>query len=200
MKRTLRKEVKAMLAAMDAAAAADKSRRACQALAALAEFDRAAVVMAYLSIPGELDATDLVRAALAGGKTLLVPRVIWASRQMDAVAIRSLDDGIEQTDYGLWEPADGQAWPVDGIDLIVVPALAYDRQGNRLGRGGGFYDRFLACAAPHAVTCGLAFDEQLVDRVPVEATDLPVDLLATDRQVLDFRTGGKTPGAQAQEE
>ncbi len=104
MKRTLRKEVRAMLAAMDAAAASEKSRRACQALTALPEFDRAAVVMAYLSIPGELDATDVVRAAWAGGKKLLVPRVVWAGRQMDAVEIHSLDDGVEQTDYGLWEP------------------------------------------------------------------------------------------------
>ena len=189
-----------MLAAMDNAAAAEKSRRACQALTALPEFDRAAVVMAYLSIPGELDATDVVRAAWAGGKKLLVPRVVWTGRQMDAVEIRSLDDGIEQTDYGLWEPADGAPWPVDRIDLIVTPALAYDRQGNRLGRGGGFYDRFLARTAPHAVTCGLAFDEQLVERVPVEANDVPIDLLATDRQVLDFRTGDPTPGAEAQED
>ena len=98
--------------------------------------------------------------------------------------------GLEEgmiVNQGIREPAGGEAWPIEQIDLVVVPALAYDRSGNRLGRGGGFYDRFLAQPALRAVRCGLAFSKQVVQELPVGPNDHPVDLLVTDAEVLRFR-------------
>ena len=80
----------------------------------------------------------------------------------------------------------GQVWPLEDIDFIIVPALAYDHNGGRLGRGGGFYDRFLAHTEVKAVTCGLAFSEQLVDELPIHAHDYPVQILVTDKDVIRF--------------
>ena len=125
-------------------------------------------------------------AAWRSGKTVLSPKVVWELRQMVPTEIHSLEEGLVRTRQGLREPAEGRQWPDEDIDLIVVPALAYDRSGNRLGRGGGFYDRFLARPGLRATTCGLAFDEQLVDSVPVHTKDYPIDVLVTDRGVLRF--------------
>ena len=69
------------------------------------------------------------------------------------------------------------------IDLVVVPGLAFDSGGNRLGRGGGFYDRFLARLRRSAVTIGLAFDLQIIDRVPADDRDFAVGTIVTDRRV-----------------
>ena len=105
---------------------------------------------------------------------------------MRAIEIHSLEEGVARTPRGLREPTNGHVRNIEEIDLIVVPALAYDRTGNRLGRGAGLYDRFLSAAGCHAVTCGLAFAEQLVAHVPVRSHDHPVDLLVTDEEVLRF--------------
>ena len=187
MKRLVRKQMRAALAAMDSRAAADKSRRACDALIALDEFRQARVVMIYLKIPNELDADAIARAAWEDGKTVLVPKVVWEDRRMEAVKIDSLDAGLIETPQGLREPPEGKHWPVEQIDFVAAPALAFDRSGSRLGRGGGFYDRFLSSPQMHSVLCGLAFSEQVVDEVPVDGHDHPVDILVTDAETLRFR-------------
>ena len=105
---------------------------------------------------------------------------------MLAVEIRSFDDGLVEGRFGIREPGSGSPRPFEDIDLIVVPALAYDRTGGRLGRGGGFYDRFLARDDMRAVRCGLGFDEQVTEQLPTHAHDLPVAIVVTDRQVLRF--------------
>jgi len=186
MKFALRRRLKARLADMTPEAIAAKSRQACALLVGLEEFQRAAVVLVYLPIRGEVDATPATRAALEAGKTVLAPKVSFERCEMLGVVIRSLADDLFATRHGLREPASQEAWPVGEIDLVVVPALAYDRQGNRLGRGGGIYDRFLARPELRAVTCGLAFADQVVAEVPTHPNDRPVDMLVTDEEVLRF--------------
>lgn len=186
MKRALRREIKAKLAAMPAALSAGKSRSACKALTALPEFRDARAVMLYLAVPGELDTAAVAMAAWRDGKTVVVPKADYERRQMIAVVCRSLDEEFVRDRYGIREPSAPEPWPAERIDLIAVPGLAFDRSGGRLGRGGGFYDRFLGEADLRAVLCGLAFDEQVVDEVPVEQHDRRVDLLVTDKETLRF--------------
>ena len=184
----LRAEIKQALSAMPADTAAAKSRRACRMLADLDEFRSAAAIMLYMPIPHEIDCIPAVLAAWQQAKTVLVPKVDPGHRQMMAVRCESMDDEMVTGSYGIREPARSEPWPVENIDLIVVPALAYDRKGNRLGRGGGFYDHFLAQPGVRAVKCGLAFAEQVAEEVPTTANDWPVDLIVTDKEVLRFTT------------
>jgi len=180
--------MKAVLAGMSGEAAAAKSRAACAAAVALEEYANATVLMLYAPIQGETDCTAIARAAWRDGKTVLLPKVRPAQRQMIAVACRSLEETVVGA-YGIREPAGNEPWPIEDIDFIVVPALAYDRKGNRLGRGGGFYDRFLAGPGLRAVTCGLAFAEQLVEELPVQPNDYPVDIVVTDLGISRFKPG-----------
>lgn len=178
--------MRSTLAAMQGEAAAAKSLQAARAVVGLDEFRDARTVMIYLAIAHETDPAAVAVAAFADGKTVLVPKVAWEQRQMSAIPISSLDEGIETTPAGLHEPTGGEPWPIDKIDLIIAPGLAFDRRGNRLGRGGGFYDRFLARTGPEAVVCGFGFAEQVLDEVPAGPHDYRMDLIVTDAEVLRF--------------
>jgi len=116
-------------------------------------------------------------AALPGVRVLLP--VVSASGRVLSWADRSAD--LEPGRYGLLEPV-GPRWPASELglaDVVVVPALAVGRDGSRLGRGGGYYDRALAHARPDAVLVGVVFDEELVDAVPTEAHDVGLHAVVT---------------------
>lgn len=177
--------MKAALAAMSDEEAAERSRRACELLLGLDEYAQAESVMLYAPIAGEVNCRPIALRAWEEGKTVLLPKVSWVRRHMEGVPVHSLDHPTRRTRHGLREP-DGEHVPIERIDLVVVPALAYDRQGNRLGRGGGFYDRFLARPGLAAHSCGLAFSIQVVEELPVHPNDYPVRVLVTDEHVVRF--------------
>jgi 5-formyltetrahydrofolate cyclo-ligase len=129
--------------------------------------------------------TERIRAAcLAAGALVYYPRVM----EDDRLAF-FLDDGETEWvkgRYGLLEPKvpPGSEGKRQGFDLVVVPGMAFDTAGRRLGRGSGYYDRFLAGLEPSAATVGLAFSCQLVSEVPVDPWDIPVQAVATEDGVL----------------
>ncbi|MCP4247229.1 MAG: 5-formyltetrahydrofolate cyclo-ligase, partial [bacterium] len=151
------------------------------------EYRRAEIMMVFLSLPGEIDTTALVLKAWQERKRVLAPKVSWEQRRMIPIEIRSLTHDLTVTGMGLREPAAGAPIPLPIIDLVVVPGLGYDVYGNRLGRGRGFYDRFLANPEFGGVACGLAFEQQFVQEIPAGPLDRPVDLLITDEQVRRFK-------------
>ena len=185
MKVLVRRTLQDWLRCVHPEVAASAGRQACRRLTASREFRSASVVMLYLPIAGEIDISDVAESAWRRGKTVLGPRVDWDRKRMTAVEIRSLTDGIVRH-RGVPNPCGGDPWPLEEIDLIVVPGLAFDRRGFRLGRGGGFYDRFLAHDGLHAITCGLAFHQQLVALLPTGRHDIPVHMLVTDRRITRF--------------
>lgn len=195
MKRRLRVEMKERLAGMSPRTRADKSYAACRKLTELPEFVDADVLMMYLPIPQEVDPAEIALHAWQAQKTVVAPKVNWDQHHMLAVRIQSLSDDIVTGKFGVPEPAEGPVWPVEDIDLIIVPALAYDRGGARLGRGGGFYDRLLSEPGARAITCGLGFSEQLIDKLPADKHDQPVDILVTDTEVLRFANKPGSPGS-----
>ncbi len=150
-------------------------------------FEAASTVMMYLSLDYEVDTTEAIRAAWQQGKTVVVPKVYWNQRHMVPIRIDSLEDEFSTEVSGLRNPVSEERVPLESIDLVVVPALGYDSDGNRLGHGGAYYDRFFVDSHLGAVRCGFAFSEQLMDRVPTWETDQSVDLLVTDKQTVHCR-------------
>lgn len=179
--------MKAALAEMSPEEISSKSYAACETLIGLDEYRNAQVVMLYLPIPQEVDPVEIALHAWQDGKIVLAPKVNWTQRHMLAMRIRSFDDGVVDGQYGIREPEGGEVWPNEEIDLIVIPALAFDNSGGRLGRGGGFYDRFLAEPGTHGIACGLGFDIQVVDELPISEHDHPIDMLVTNKEVLRFK-------------
>ncbi len=185
-KKDLRTRLKASLAALSADEVHQRSRQACNLLVAQPEFERSETVMVFLSLPTEINTTLLVLRAWQKGKRVLAPRVSWEQRRMMPVEIRSLAEDLEDTQWNLRQPLQGDPVPISMIDLVVVPGLGFDGAGNRLGRGRGFYDRFLAHAEFTGSTCAVAFEEQVVEAIPADPHDIRVDMLITDQQVRRF--------------
>ena len=188
-KQTIRRHIRDMLAAMEAEVIAGKSRLASEKLIKLPEFRAARVVMIYLSANHEVNTVEIARAAWSAGKIVLVPKVNIADRHMIALECNSLHAGLVEGSYGILEPTEGDAHPIESIDLIVVPGLAFDRDGRRLGQGAGFYDRFLSTPGMRATTAAMALAEQVIDSVPVNGADWPIDILVTDKEVVRFADG-----------
>ncbi len=186
-KTELRRKLQNGLLAMPSEQRSQKSRRACQNLVSTAEFQNASTVMMYLSLPHEVDTSEAILHAWQLGKIVGVPKISWQQRHMIAVQINSLETEFSTSASGLRNPVTGVPVPFGDIDLVVTPALGFDRKGNRLGRGGSYYDRFFANKELKAHRCGFAFAEQVVDSIPVTESDQPVDSLVSDKEVVYFR-------------
>ena len=183
-KAELRRELRNRLLAMPPEQRRDKSKRACRNLIATEQYQNASIIMLFLSLPHEVDTSEAILQAWQLGKTIAVPKISWQQRHMIPVQITSLETGFDTGSGGLRNPVAGVPIPFGQIDLVVAPALGFDRHGNRLGRGGSFYDRFFANKEVIASRCGLAFAEQIVDSIPITASDEPVDLVVTDEEVI----------------
>jgi len=184
----LRRQLQNRLLAMPPEQRKDKSRKACRNLVSTSQFQEASIVMMYLSLPHEVDTSEAILHAWQLGKTVAVPKISWQQRHMIPVRINSLETGFSTGVGGLRNPITGVPIPFGDVDLVVAPALGFDRTGNRLGRGGSFYDRFFANDELTAWRCGFAFAEQVVDTIPVDERDEPVDSLVTDEEVIDCGT------------
>lgn len=182
-KKELRQQLRERLAALTPAEVQRRSALVCQRLFETDEFRRADVVMIFLSTPHEVDTTAVALDAWSRGKRVLAPRVSWEQRRMLPVEIRSLTSDVQPGEMGLREPVDGVPVPVADINLLIVPGLGFDEHGGRLGRGRGFYDRFLAHRDFRGCACALAFEEQVVPLLPVGEHDRRVAMLVTDVKV-----------------
>src|SRR5436305_1076692 len=185
-KANVRRELRELLAAMSEEQRHVKSVSACSLLTASPEFHAARVVMLYLSTTSEVDTAPLALRCWQQNKTVVVPKVSWDQRRMLPVEITSLKDGMTTTGPNIREPISGKPIPTDLIDLVVVPGLGFTPTGYRIGRGMGFYDRFLAQQEFIGLSCGLAFEQQIIDDMPLLDHDMPVRMLVTNRGILRF--------------
>ena len=129
-------------------------------------------------MPDEADMWPLLEETLAGGKIAALPRYDSASNDYSARRVQNLQTEIGPGQFGIREPnASCPEIPLERLGLILVPGVAFDPRGRRLGRGRGFYDRLLVVA--HGIKCGVAFDEQIVDAVPAGRLDVWMDFVLT---------------------
>lgn len=186
-KALVRRELKQVLESLSGEERHRKSVAACTLLSSTAEFAAARVVMLYLSTPEEIDTAPLALKCWQSGKTVVVPKVSWDQKRMLPVEIHSLQTGIHTTSaHNIREPIAGKPIPLDLIDMVVVPGLGFSKSGYRIGRGMGFYDRFLAQEDFIGMSVGLAFAEQVIDDVPVLDHDMPLSMLVSDVGIARF--------------
>lgn len=143
-------------------------------------------VMLYLARGSELDLAMTIDSLLECELTVAVPAVDEHGSEMRAVELHSLDpSGMTVDRFGIHVPRSAVEIDPATIQLVVVPGLAFDRHGHRLGRGGGFYDRFLNRLGTQAARVGACYDVQMVEAVPVESHDEPMDVILTDTSRYD---------------
>jgi len=183
-KRAFRESIAPKVDGLSPGARAEASRRACANLAGLELFRSAAKVLAFASMPDEVDVAPFLSECIEAGKRLYLPLVEWKARRMVPVRVEDLEKDVVFSRGGVPGPAPGgERAGAEDMDLVVVPGRAFDREGRRLGRGGGFYDRLLPGVDP-AKVAAVAFECQIVEAVPVDEYDVPVRLIVTELGII----------------
>jgi len=133
--------------------------------------------MFYVSKDYEINTHGMIDESMAMGKKVVVPITLKEEKMLKLSELKDREKELVKSHYGIHQPHEKHVRPVllKEVDLIVVPGLAFDKSGHRLGQGGGYYDRFLEKAPRAIFTVGLAFDFQVVDELPRHATDIPVN-------------------------
>lgn len=182
MKQAVRQSIIALRDRMPAPERARLSRGIAERIRQLPAYQAARTVLGYLNFGAEFEAEIWVRRALADGKRVLLPRVNRASRHLDIYEVRDLARDIAPGLWGIREPIAARCTKVDGpgVDFILLPGVAFTREGARLGYGGGFYDRLLARLPDKPALVAGAFGLQVVGELPQEATDRKIEWLVTE--------------------
>lgn len=180
-KSTLRQEVLVQRDGQSQHDINEKSRSIAERFLGLREVEIARIFLLYSSIKSEVDTRLIAEGLLKAGKTIAFPRII-GDNQMSLHIVNSLNELIDQK-WSIREP-DESAPEIrpEEVDIAVIPGIAFDRHRCRLGWGGGYYDRFLPQS--NCFSIGLAFDLQIVDDVPVEDHDHPLDMIVTETRIL----------------
>jgi 5-formyltetrahydrofolate cyclo-ligase len=136
-----------------------------------------------------LDVWPLLQEAVVAKKEVVLPRFDPDSDAYVVCRLTDLNDTLPPGKFGILEPHhDSPPYPLNQLDLVLVPGVAFDIGGRRLGRGKGFYDRLLASVS--GTKCGVAFDEQVESALPWEPHDVTMDCLVTPSRWLDLRRSG----------
>ena len=177
MKAELRQRLRESVRAIPAEVRNASSRRLCEILISQPIWSQATSVLCFASLSDEPDITSVVESALSSKKAVAIPRFDSTAGCYGAAVITARAQ-LVRGPFGTLEPGpDCSLWSLNQLDLILVPGVAFDLAGRRLGRGKGFYDRLLAGVRGHK--CGVAFEEQLVAQLPEEPHDVRIDSIVT---------------------
>ncbi|MBI2653813.1 5-formyltetrahydrofolate cyclo-ligase [Candidatus Woesearchaeota archaeon] len=159
----------------------EKSNKIKNNLFNLEQYKKSKIVMFFVSFGSEVHTHDMIKEALKS-KTVIVPKVVH--HEIEPSVIIDFDNLVPSGKFKIPEPIEAMKIAYKNIDLILVPGIAFDKEGHRIGYGFGYYDRFLR-RVPKAIKIGLAFDLQIVDKIPREMHDVPVDLIVTEERVIE---------------
>ena len=187
-KEIMRSEIRSLLRGLTAGQRAVASLLICQAAANLPAFKRSQCVALFAPLPSEPDVHPLIEEAWAQGKRVVLPLMIkhGSIPELDWHEVGNWEDVVVPGPFGLREPDPLRCPRVKAaeLDCVFVPGIAFDPEGYRLGRGGGFYDSFLAVATATLPRIGLFFQAQQVDRVPREPHDQRLQSVITEGSVI----------------
>jgi 5-formyltetrahydrofolate cyclo-ligase len=188
-KLAMRRQVLARRDALPVEIRAAASAAIAARILALPAFASADAVLLTLPFGSEWDTLPVVRAALAAGRTVAIPRVDVQARMLELHAISDPQRDTVAGHQGIPEPLpDRPRVSRAAIRFVLVPGVAFDLAGRRLGYGGGYYDRLLPLLSPDVACVAGALEIQLVDRVPAAPHDLPVDAIVTESRLLTLRS------------
>jgi 5-formyltetrahydrofolate cyclo-ligase len=180
-KKILRDHARALRSSLSPAEILEKSGRICRNV--LGVLDGTNPLLVYASKPPEVNTQALIQLLIRQGKTVVVPII---EKDTKTLRLSYLDDPavLQESTFRVPEPV-GHELPALASDLkaVIVPMLAFDKKGNRLGYGAGYYDRFLS-SHPHLTRIGLAFAFQEVEEIPADATDAGMDIIVTDTSII----------------
>lgn len=185
-KRSLRERVRAALRVLPAEERSTASAQARNLLKAQVRWQSAQSVLFFAPLSDELDVWPLLSEALVAGKRVALPRFVAVARRYEAALVIEPATDLHRGQFGILEPHGRCArFPSDEMELILVPGVAFDLRGGRLGRGSGYYDQLLG--ELRGIRCGVAFDQQVVHELPLASHDIRMDFLVTPTRWRDLQ-------------
>lgn len=182
-RKSIRKEITRIRGELSEESIRLRSREITQKLVELAEFRACRNILFFLSLPREVQTDEMIQKALDLGKKVFVPIVDANHRRLNISEIPGLDIEFEEKRFGVREPGWSHLKIVSPkvLDFVLVPGLAFDCKGGRIGYGAGYYDKFLKEVLDHVVRVGVAFDFQVLDSIPQTEFDVPVQKILTEK-------------------
>jgi 5-formyltetrahydrofolate cyclo-ligase len=160
-----------------------------QRLFELERFKEAGKVLFYASFRSEVNTELMIADALEQGKTVILPKVHKEENRLTKHVINGLEE-LSPGYMDIPEPEKGEECKVEDIHMLVIPGVAFDRSGARIGYGGGYYDRLLPRIKGRRTIAALAFEAQIFDQLPTEPHDVKVDYIVTEKRVIDCHGQG----------
>ncbi len=193
MPATLKKEIRHQVLSRRDSLSTDErinlSRKICNNLLSLDEFKSAKTVHFFLTTRSEVITEEAVRRSLLLGKDVVVPVMDKKHRRIRLSKLSDYDNELMIMHHGIHEPKPEFMRHVDlkEVDLMVLPGVAFDKTGHRLGYGAGYYDRLLKTEAERPLLIALAFEAQIADAIPVGDHDIRMDKIITEERVIEIR-------------
>ena len=185
-KRYIRRSIHAVRQGLSEADRLARSHRVWERVAALSCYQHARVVLGYMAFDHEVLTDGLMQQAMASGKQLVLPMVLGDRQGLALYSIEDLERDVAPGYRGILEPQPLRTRAVapETLDLALIPGVAFDLRGGRLGFGVGFYDRLLSRLPREVPTVGLAFDFQVIPRLPLQPHDMLLDAIATEKRII----------------
>ena len=187
MKDKIRKELLEIRKHLSKDEVLEKSNKIKKRLFVMNEFKQSSTILFYVSYDNEVYTHEMIKESISNGKNVIVPISDKKNRRL---ILSQLDnwDNLKPGSYGILEPQKDKIKKVsiDKVDLAIVPGVGFDESGHRIGHGKGYYDDLLK-NSKKASHIGLAFEAQIVKKIPIEAHDLPVHKIVTEKRVIDCR-------------
>jgi len=185
MKNRLRRELKDRRSGLLKSEVLNKSNQIKERIFSLKEFKQAHAVLFYISYDNEVYTHDMIKESIPKGKRIVVP---ISDKENRRLILSEFDEwnNLKPGSYGILEPRKDKIKEisVEEVDLIIVPGVGFDEKGRRIGHGKGYYDNLLR-KSTKALRIGLAFELQIVDHVPTEEHDVPLDRIVTEKRVIN---------------
>jgi len=189
-KESIRKKILSLRNSQSPFRAITKSHRIKEGLFTSSEFIKAKTIMFYVSTKDEVKTESMIKYALKLGKKVVLPISDLKKKTLDLSEIKDFDNELEPGAFNILEPKKDFLRSVspEEVDLVIVPGVAFDENGDRIGYGMGFYDRFLKTIRKDVPVIGLAYELQIVDDIPVDDTDVTVDKVLTEKKTIEVKS------------
>ena len=163
----------------------EKSKKIANSFLKMKQMQSAKTILIYIGVKSEVQTLELIKKLLLDGKKVIVPITLFNERELILSEIKGVKNLIEKKN-GLIEPKEIPENPIkaEELDLIVIPGVAFDKEGYRIGTGFGFYDKLLRKVSSKMPLIGFCFEENLVERLPAESHDIKMNIVITDKQVV----------------
>jgi len=186
-KKSIRREIQLKRSALPIAKKEKKSREIFDKLLRTNDFIHSKNIMFYVATKSEVQTEKMIKKSLEMGKNVFIPIMVSASNNLDISLLIDFDKELKKNNQGILEPKEEfkRIYSPKKLDLVILPGVAFDFQGNRIGRGKGYYDRFLRGVHPSTVKIALAYELQIVGNISVDINDILVNKIITEDRIIE---------------